>query len=277
MARLALFLTLLTMWYAGPAPAEIYRWTDPEGNLHFTEDLSQVPPEYREQAARRAPSPSRGTLQTYTPPASLQPSTTSRSGDVIHIPFQRHGTLMWVNALVNDRQQVPFLIDTGASGVSLPSDVVASLGIRIRPDTPRVTVSTANGYVRVPVVEIESIQLGNARVEGLQATVNPSMNVGLLGGTFFNNYRYSVDIAAGLITLEPNEGVRGGAAAEQWRRRFRDLRTSIERLEAYLGDRTITRPNKRRELEANLTALKEDLRNLEIEANHAGVPQSWRE
>jgi clan AA aspartic protease (TIGR02281 family) len=277
MARLALVLALLALLHAGAATAEIYRWTDPQGNLHFTENLSQVPSQYREQAVRRPPSDSRDALQTYTPPANLEPRSTVRSHDVIHIPFERRGTLMWVNAVVNDRHPVPFLIDTGASGVSLPSEVVARLGIRIRPDTPRVTVGTANGYVRVPVVKIDSVQLGNARVEGLQATVNPSMNVGLLGGSFFNNYKYSVDIAAGVITLVPNERVRGGAAAEQWRERFYDLRTSIERLEGYLDDRMITRPNRRRNLEMNLEALKEDLRNLEIEANHAGVPKSWRE
>ena len=277
MARLALVLALLAVSHAGAVSAEIYRWTDPEGNLHFTEDLSQVPPQYREQAVRRPSSDSRGTLQTYTPPASLEPRSAVRSRDVVHIPFERRGTLMWVFAVVNDRQPVPFLIDTGASGVSLPSEIVSELGIRIRPDTPRVTVGTANGYVRVPVVEIDSIQLGNARVEGLHATVNPTMNVGLLGGSFFNNYKYSVDIAASVITLVPNEGVRGGAAAEQWRERFRDLRTSIERLEGYLDDRTITRTNRRKELEANLTALKEDLRNLDLEANHAGVPKAWRE
>ena len=118
MAWLALFLALLAVSYAGGAPADIYRWTDPEGNLHFTEDLSQVPPQYREQAVQRPPSSSRGALQTYTPPASPEPRAATRSGDVIRIPFERHGTLMWVSALVNDRQRVPFLIDTGASGVS---------------------------------------------------------------------------------------------------------------------------------------------------------------
>jgi clan AA aspartic protease (TIGR02281 family) len=277
MARLALFLAVLAVSTASAASAEIYRWVDPQGNLHFTEDLSQVPPQYREQAVRRPTSPPSDALQTYTPPARIEPRSGTRSGDVILIPFERRGTLMWVNAVVNDHQPVPFLIDTGASGVSLPSSVVDELGIRIRPDTPRVTVSTANGFVRVPVVEIDSIQLGNARVEGLYATVNPSMSVGLLGGTFFNNYKYSVDIAAGVITLVPNEGVRGGAAADQWRERFHDLRASIERLEGYLASRTITRPNRRRELEANLTALKQDLRALEIEANQAGVPQSWRQ
>ena len=108
-------------------------------------------------------------------------------------------------------------------------------------------------------------------------TNSVDVNVGLLGGSFFNNYKYSVDIAAGVITLVPNERVRGGAAAEQWRERFYDLRTSIERLEGYLDDRMITRPNRRRNLEMNLEALKEDLGNLEIEANYAGVPKSWRE
>ena len=277
MTRLALVLALMAVLHAGAASAEIYRWTDPDGNLHFTEDLSQVPSQYREQAVRKPSSGSRGALQTYTPPANIEPRSAARSQDVIHIPFERRGTLMWVNAVVNDRHPVPFLIDTGASGVSLPSEVVTQLGIRIRPDTPRVTVGTANGYVRVPVVKIDSVQLGNARVEGLQATVNPTMSVGLLGGSFFNNYKYSVDIAAGVITLVPNEGVRGGAAAEQWRERFRGVRISIERLEGYLADRTITRRNRRRELETNLGALKEELSNLEIEANRAGVPKSWRE
>jgi clan AA aspartic protease (TIGR02281 family) len=276
MTRLALVLALLALLHACAASAEIYRWTDAEGNLHFTEDLSQVPPEYREEAVRRPSSTSKGALQTYTPPASVEPRRSGRPSDVIHVPFERQGTLMWVTAIVNDRQEVPFLIDTGASGVSLPSEVVTQLAIPIRPNTPRATVATANGYVRVPVVAIDSIQLGRARVEGLLATVNPTMSVGLLGGSFFNNFKYSVDIAAGVITLAPNDGVRGGAAAEQWRERFHDLRASIDRLEEYLANRTITRPNRRRELEANLVALKKDLVDLEIEANHAGVPKSWR-
>jgi hypothetical protein len=36
---------------AHPAESEIYRWTDAQGNLHFTSDLSQVPKRYRAQSA----------------------------------------------------------------------------------------------------------------------------------------------------------------------------------------------------------------------------------
>jgi len=177
---------------------------------------------------------------------------------------------------VNDRARVPFLIDTGASGVSLPAEIVTDLGIPVHAGTPRVTVSTANGIVQVPMVEVDSVQLGAARVENLRATVNPTMEVGLLGGSFFNNFRYSVDAAAGVITLTPNDAIRGGAAAEQWRERFQRLQSSIDRLEEYLASRAVTRELRRRELEGNLAAMKSDLQKLEIEANHARVPQSWR-
>jgi aspartyl protease family protein len=277
MARIALVIALLCALYAGPAWTEIYRWTDAEGKLHFTQDLGSVPPAHREQAAKPSATAASASLQTFdTPPASIASDRAGGSRGVIRIPFERRGTLMWVDAVVNDRHRIPFLIDTGASGVSLPSEVVAALGIPIRSDTPRVTVSTANGLTRVPLVELDSVQLGAARVEGLQATVNPTMSVGLLGGSFFNNYKYSVDAAASTITLEPNDGVRGGAAADQWRERFQTLQELIDRLETYLAEHPITRANQRREREGNLAALKEDMRNLDLEANRARVPKAWR-
>jgi len=45
------------------AAAEVYKWTDESGQIHFAQDLSQVPPRYREAAANpeRAPTP-RSTL-----------------------------------------------------------------------------------------------------------------------------------------------------------------------------------------------------------------------
>jgi clan AA aspartic protease (TIGR02281 family) len=262
---------------ASGAAAELYRWTDANGTIHFTENLSRVPAEHRDAVARSGSTDIPDRVQTYSsglPPSDAAPAT--RTGEAIRIPFERRGSLMWVHATVNDRKRVPFLIDTGASGVSLPAQVVADLGIPIHSGTPRVTVSTANGLVRVPMIDVGSVQLGEARVENLRATVNPTMDVGLLGGSFFNNFHYSVDAAAGVITLAPNDAVRGGAAADQWRDRFRSLRGSIDRLESYLGTRQVTRDRQRHELEATLASLKDDLQSLEIEANHARVPQGWR-
>jgi clan AA aspartic protease (TIGR02281 family) len=276
MLRFALALSILSLLQSGSAGAEIYRWTDAQGQLHFTEDLNQVPAEQRKRAREQPPEKGPDPLQLYELPKRTQPSNRVGRNEPIRIPFQREGTVMWVEAVVNERHRVPFLIDTGASGVSLPASVAREIGVAVRPDTPRVTVNTANGRARYPLVKLDSVQLGAARVNGLAATVNPTMNIGLLGGTFFNNYRYSVDTAASVITLVPNEGVRAGEAADQWRARFREIQRSIERLEAYLSDREITRANRRIELETNLSELRDDLRRLEKEANLAGVPQSWR-
>jgi len=56
--RLAVPLLLAAAGFAlalaGPASAEIYRWTDESGQEHFTMDLNQVPPKHRGAAQRRA-------------------------------------------------------------------------------------------------------------------------------------------------------------------------------------------------------------------------------
>jgi aspartyl protease family protein len=266
---------IASLLIASGAIADIYRWTDESGTVHFAQDLSLVPPEHRDAAAK--PAPPRDRIQTYSSTGSRpQADAPTRQDGLIRIPFERRGSLMWVHATVNDRERVPFLIDTGASGVSLPAQVVSDLGIPIHSATPRVTIGTANGTVRVPMIELDSVQLGRARVENLHATVNPTMDVGLLGGSFFNNFRYSVDAAASVITLAPNDAVRGGAAADQWREKFQRLRSSIDRLESYLSSKEITRDRRRLELEESLASMKASLQDLEIEANHARVPQTWR-
>ena len=38
---------------AAPAVAEMFQYVDSQGRLHFTQDISQVPPEYRGQVERR--------------------------------------------------------------------------------------------------------------------------------------------------------------------------------------------------------------------------------
>ncbi len=262
---------------AGGAAAEIYRWTDAEGRLHFTESLDQVPPQYREQAQRGAQAQPPSKFQTYSVPTRSQATQSDRYDEQIRIPFVRDGSLMRVDVHLNDQLSAPFLIDTGASGVSLPSHVAEQLGIRIRPDTPHVEMVTAGGVVARPVVTLQSVQLGRARVENLEATVNPAMQVGLLGGTFFNNFIYQVDAAASEILLVPNERLRGGLDEAAWRARFESLRDPIARLEAYLASEETLRQGERERLERRRTALLEQLEELETHANRLEVPQAWRQ
>jgi clan AA aspartic protease (TIGR02281 family) len=284
---------VLAACLAGPAGAgEIYRWTDAQGVEHFAHELGRVPPEHRDAALEgtRQGAPSR--LQTYgsEEPGPAAPgfgalyapvprarATAARThGGEIRIPFAKHGTLMMVQVRLNDRLDAPFLIDTGASGISIPRSVASDLGIRIGPDTPRMQVQTASGIVEEPMVDLASVQVGGARVEHLEALVNSSMEIGLLGGTFFNNFVYEVDAAQGVITLRANEGVRGGFAEAQWRERFYRARYEIDRLAAYI-EATDERDPRLGQLQRSLDGLRAELDALDREATLAGVPHAWRD
>ena len=84
----------------------------------------------RRRGARRGPRARAPLLGVSSPPASRAPR--AARGE-IEIRFARMGSLMRVDATVNDLVRVPFLVDTGASGVSIPSAYVEKLGFRIRP------------------------------------------------------------------------------------------------------------------------------------------------
>lgn len=261
------------------ANAEIYRWTDASGRLHFTERLEQVPPEHRESAVRAAMKPSTRPLQTFSGPDAPAPATRrrGRKGGTVRIPFVHEGTLMRVDARLNDVVTAPFLVDTGASGVSLPSHVAERLGIRVRSDTPHVRVMTANGVVSRALVKLDAVEIGGARVEGLEATVNPSMSIGLLGGSFFNNFIYRVDATERVITLTPHEMLRGGMGETDWRTRFRSLLDPLAKLEAHLGSDLVRRKNEKANLERRRAELETELERLQTEANRLDVPQAWRQ
>jgi clan AA aspartic protease (TIGR02281 family) len=273
---------LLVCGGAAPAAGEVYRWTDAQGRLHFSQHLEQVPreqrPAARETARAESKSGSADRIQTFEAPvrpASISRATFGRR--TLRIPFERDGTLMRVHVQLNDSLRVPFLVDTGASGISIPASVAGQLGLLGGPKLGSMVVRTANGLVTRSVVRLDSVEVGGARVEGLEATVNPSMSVGLLGGTFFNNFIYRVDAAEQVITLQANDGIRGGIGAEQWRERFRAIREPMARLNAYLEETEISRDARRRHLEGRIASLEHSLESLELEANRASVPASWRE
>jgi Domain of unknown function (DUF4124) len=59
------------------ASGEVYRWTDAEGKVHFTSDLSQVPARQRDAAEAGARAGKRGSVQRFessTPAAAAAPA-----------------------------------------------------------------------------------------------------------------------------------------------------------------------------------------------------------
>lgn len=91
-----------------------------------------------------------------------------------------------VSGLVNG-QPVTFLVDTGASGVSIPGDVAKKLNLQPGREFP---VNTANGTILVRETEISKLAIGELALENVRASINSSMDgeVGLLGMTFLRHF-----------------------------------------------------------------------------------------
>ncbi len=83
-------------------------------------------------------------------------------------------------------QDVTFLLDTGASHVSIPLSVAKRLKLRKGID---LEVSTANGTATVHSTKINSLSLGNLQSKRVIAHVNPHMRGEevLLGMTFLKH------------------------------------------------------------------------------------------
>jgi len=290
--RLLTFQLLLLLALApGLARAEIYRWTDAEGRMHFTQNLGQVPPQYRAEAEARAKAPAKKDrvqrVQTYAVPAPAAPQRVvsvpaADDGAVYRIPVARAGTGMLVQVRLNRSVTAPFLIDTGASDVLIPQSVADQLGLQVGPETRTKRYSTANGIVTQPVAMLRSVDLGGAVVENVPASISPDMRVGLLGLSFFNHFTYNIDAAEGVVTLRPNRlvevgKIRGGRSEAQWRAEYRNLHARMVQLDA---ERARKPPNHHRELKRiaeRREALERQLALLETEADRARVPMAWRD
>jgi len=91
-----------------------------------------------------------------------------------------------VEGLVNG-SPVAFLVDTGATGVSIPGAVADKLGLIPGNEFP---VSTANGSIMVQSTRLNRLSIGQLTRENVQASINSSMDgeVGLLGMTFLRHF-----------------------------------------------------------------------------------------
>lgn len=293
--RLALsILPLLAGLALAPAVgAEIYKWTDESGRVHFTQDLNQVPGRHRAAAEARAKAPKgRDRIQTYrpaararvSPPAARAPSpgsSSSSAGRSHRIGVQQAGSSMRVMVRLNDRVSAPFIIDTGASLVALPSHVAEELGLDLS-GARTAHFSTANGVIESPLVTLESVQLGTASARSVRASVIDGMREGLLGLSFFNHFTYNIDAQQGVVTLVENDmeetgAIRGGRSKAQWQSEYFGIHRRLVEIERRRDSIPTSHSRKHDELDAMEEELERQRAVLDGEADEAHVPFSWRD
>ncbi len=125
--------------------------------------------------------------------------------DAITVRFAADAGPIGVHAMLNYRFSQRFVVDTGASMVTIPVAVARRLGI-YDPFAPKKRVITAGGIVFAPSVMIDALEIGGRiehRVEALVLDLPEHPDVGLLGMNYLNRFQMQVNADDGILTLTP--------------------------------------------------------------------------
>ena len=197
LAILGLSLATLGLWPA-TAWAQMYRWTDEQGGVHYSQGIDSVPERFRSKAQLLA-YPDRPA----SPAASSSPAESDASR-VTRIPFTPGKPIM-VSAKINGEGSAQLMLDTGASVTVINPRVLAGMGIGSR-DAVRGSVKGATGTADVLFVPVQSIEVGGVRSGPLRVAahdVDLGQGDGLLGRDFLDQFTVNIDSTAGVVTISP--------------------------------------------------------------------------
>jgi clan AA aspartic protease (TIGR02281 family) len=111
-----------------------------------------------------------------------------------------------LTAILNGRANQKFIVDTGASMVTIPRSTAEELGLEVDASNPVRKVFTAGGVKYAPEVTLFSISLEGWEVTELKALVLDLPNQsewGLLGMNYLRRFRMDINTDAGVLLLEP--------------------------------------------------------------------------
>jgi clan AA aspartic protease (TIGR02281 family) len=122
----------------------------------------------------------------------------------IVIRFPRGSGRVPVTAVMNETLSQDFLVDTGATMVTVPSSAADVLGFEVVSESRR--LSTASGVVTVREVIIDEIEIDgwveyNIRAVVLDLPGRP--NLGLLGLSYLSRFQMDLNTAEGTLLLAP--------------------------------------------------------------------------
>lgn len=150
--------------------------------------LQLAPPSELARAARRA-------LVDLGEPAKI----------TIQVPIQKRGPSILLPAMVNGQPLGYFILDTGATFTSVSRQAASRLGIASRGAS--VNLATASGVIQAPLALLDEVDIAGARAQHVPAVIHdlpnaPPSIVGLLGLSFLERFRVSLDLSSGVLLLE---------------------------------------------------------------------------
>ncbi len=116
--------------------------------------------------------------------------TTVQDGNIRQLVLLRNRQGHYVaNGTINSHPVV-FMLDTGATDVSIPLEIANKLNLKAGPTA---TYQTANGTVRVAITKLDQVSLGDISLRNIRGTINPGYksNEVLLGMSFLKHLEFS--------------------------------------------------------------------------------------
>jgi aspartyl protease family protein len=137
-----------------------------------------------------------------------QKATFTTAGGVVEIRRGDDGHYHWPGTLNGER--VDFLVDTGASGVAIPSALAERLGLS---GEGTVRSSTAGGFVTGRIVRADLTLEGGVRAERLRMVALPNLDSPLLGMDVLGRLHWQQRDGALRIDLGSGNANAGGPAS----------------------------------------------------------------
>ena len=111
-----------------------------------------------------------------------------------------------VSAVLNQDTDQNFIVDTGASMVTIPRSTAEFLNLAVDDRNPMRKVVTAGGVRYAPEVTLVSITIGGWEINDVKALVldiPDQPELGLLGLNYLQNFRMDMNTEEGILLLEP--------------------------------------------------------------------------
>jgi len=182
------FLCLICISVPLAAHAKLYKITDEDGNITYTDMAPSL--DAKEHKLERIASI--GNPSFNMDKLNMSIPYTDENGSMI-VSGSVHGTPM------------RFIVDTGATLLAIPPQIAKKAGLTKLP-FKTITTQTANGAIRVPKVMLNSLTVEKIKASHIEATIQSISpqhpDLGLLGMSFFNRFKMTIDQDKKVIQLE---------------------------------------------------------------------------
>lgn len=121
------------------------------------------------------------------------------------LPLEGDRGNFWVNVVINDQPFEKMVVDSGASTISLSSELAKKLEIKPKETDPDIVVGLADGS-RIPgkLVKLASVRVGKFTAENVECVVLGEQAINappLLGMSFLGQFKFELDAAQSLLKL----------------------------------------------------------------------------